>query len=88
MRRCATFGEVKTYIHARLGRADGALLAELKKTTGQSESELVRHGLRLVSQEVGRKASALQLAGKSVGRFVKGPEDLSTNKQQLDGFGE
>jgi hypothetical protein len=79
---------VKSYIHARLGKAERAALEELKKTTGHSESELVRRGLRLVSQEVGRKTSALQLAGTSVGRFRKGPKDLSTSKRHLAGFGE
>lgn len=79
---------MKSYIHARLGKADRAVLDELKKATGHSESELVRRGLRLVSQEVGRKTSALQLAGRSVGRFTKGPRDLSTSKQHLTGFGE
>jgi len=79
---------VKSYIHARLGKADRAVLEELKKSTGHSESELVRRGLRLVSQELIQKTSALRLAGKSVGRFRKGPKDLSTSKQHLTGFGE
>jgi Arc/MetJ-type ribon-helix-helix transcriptional regulator len=79
---------VKSFIHARLGKADRAVLDELKKTTGHSESELVRRGLRLVSQKVGRRTSALQLAGKSVGRFRKGPTNLSTSKEHLAGFGE
>jgi Arc/MetJ-type ribon-helix-helix transcriptional regulator len=79
---------VKSFIHARLGKADRAVLDELKNTTGHSESELVRRGLRLVSQKVGRRTSALQLAGKSVGRFRKGPTNLSTSKEHLAGFGE
>jgi len=40
------------------------------------------------SQELIQKTSALRLAGKSVGRFRKGPKDLSTSKQHLTGFGE
>ena len=64
------------------------MLEELKKTTGHTESELVRRGLHLVSQEVGRRASALDLAGHSVGRFKNGPRDLSTNKAHLAGFGQ
>jgi hypothetical protein len=79
---------VKSYIHARLGKADRAKLEELKKTTGHTESELVRRGLHLVSQELGRRMSALELAGQSVGRFKKGPRDLSTNKAHLVGFGQ
>jgi hypothetical protein len=79
---------MKTYIHARLGKADRAVLDELRTITGDTESELVRRGLRLVSEEIGRKTSALQLAGRSVGRFKKGPRDLSTSTHHLAGFGE
>lgn len=35
-----------------------------------------------------RRRSALQLAGASVGRFKKGPSDLSANRKHLEGFGE
>ena len=79
---------MKTYIHARLSKEDRAVLEGLKKTTGHSESELVRRGLRLVLIELGRKQSALELAGSSVGKFKKGPRDLSTNKKYFEGFGE
>jgi hypothetical protein len=78
---------VKAYIHARLGREDRAALEKLKDTTGQTESEIVRRGLQLVSQEEGRRRSALELAGRSVGRFKKGPRDLSANRKHLEGFG-
>ena len=79
---------VKTYIHARLGTEERALLEELKKSTGCSESELVRRGLRLILREVKPKKTALQLAGRSVGKFKKGSADLATNKKHFDGFGE
>ena len=79
---------MKTYIHARLTEEDRAVLQNLKRATGRSESELIRHGLRLVLKEVDRKQSALELAGRSVGKFKKGPKDLSTNKKHLSGFGE
>ena len=79
---------MKAYIHARLGEQDRAVLEELKQATGQSESEIVRRGLQLVAQEAGRRRSALQLAARSVGRFKKGPRDLSANKKHLEGFGE
>ena len=79
---------VKAYIHARLGKQDRAALEELKDTTGQTESEIVRRGLQLVAQEERRRRSALELAGRSVGRFKKGPRDLSTNRKHLEGFGE
>jgi len=79
---------MKTYIHARLDPEERAALDELRRKTGQTESELVRRGLRLVTDEERRRRSALDLAGRSVGRFKKGPRDLSTNRRHLDGFGE
>jgi Ribbon-helix-helix protein, copG family len=79
---------VKRYIHARLTPEDRATLEELKAATGQSESELVRRGIRLVASEHRKRRSALDLAGRRVGRFTKGPRDLSTNRRHLDGFGE
>ena len=79
---------MKTYIHARLGKEDRAALDELKRSTGRTESDLVRHGLRLVAKEHARPRSALDVAGRGAGRFKKGPKDLSTNRGHLDGFGE
>jgi Arc/MetJ-type ribon-helix-helix transcriptional regulator len=79
--------DMKTYIHARLGEEDRVALEALKEATGQSESEIVRRGLQLVAQEEGQRRSALTLAGRSVGRFRKGPRDLSTNRGHLEGFG-
>jgi len=80
--------DVKAYIHARLGDEDRAALEQLKQSTGQTESEIVRRGLRLVAQEERRRRSALELAGRSVGRFKTGPRDLSTSRKHLEGFGE
>ena len=79
---------MKSYIHARLRGEDRASLDELKRTTGQTESEIVRRGLQLVVQEERRRRSALELAGRSVGQFKKGPRDLSTGRKHLEGFGE
>lgn len=78
---------MKAYIHARLTKEDRAVLEDLKKATGRSESELVRRGLRLVLKQIGRKRSALELAGNSVGKFKNGPRDLAANKKHLEGFG-
>jgi hypothetical protein len=78
---------MKSYIHARLGKADRAALEELKEKTGQTESEIVRRGLQLVVQEQRGRRNALELAGRSVGRFKKGPRDLSTNRRHLEEFG-
>jgi len=79
---------MKAYIHARLGEEERAALEELKQSTGQTESEIVRRGLQLVAAEERRRRSALDLAGRSVGRFKKGPRDLSTNRKHLEGFGK
>ena len=85
---CATLWTVKDYVHARLAEADRAALDELKDATGQTESEIVRRGLQLVAQEERQKRSALDFAGRRVGRFRKGPRDLSTNREHLEGFGK
>lgn len=78
---------VKRYVHARLGPADRRTLDALKTATGRSESELVRQALHLVSERLGGRRSALDVAGRSVGKFTAGPRDLSTNKKHLEGFG-
>ena len=78
---------MKTFVHARLSREERTTLDRLKKATGRSESELVRLGVRLVAEELGRRPSVRALAGASVGRFLGGPKDLSTNRKHLDGFG-
>jgi hypothetical protein len=79
---------VKSYIHARLSREDRALLEELKRMTGYTESELLRRGLRLVSRELAAQPSALEVARRSVGKFKGGPRDLATNRKHLEEFGE
>lgn len=79
---------MKDYVHARLGKEDRVLLDELTQTTGRTESEVVRRGLHLVAMAEGRRQSALDIAGRSVGRFKKGPRDLSTSRKHLEGFGE
>lgn len=77
----------KSLIHARLSGDDQALLADLKRATGASDSELIRRGLRLVQRELRGTPSALDLARRSVGKLRGGPRDLSTNPDHLDGFG-
>jgi hypothetical protein len=79
---------MKAYVHARLDPQDRAILEGLKRLTGRSESEIVRRGLRLVERELGGTHSALELAGRAVGRFTGGPSDLSTNRKHLEGFGQ
>jgi len=42
---------MKGYIHARLSKEDSAVLKELKAATGESESQLVRRGLRRLGRQ-------------------------------------
>ena len=79
---------MKDYVHARLTAEDREALERLKKATGAGESDLVRRGLRILFKESGTTPSALDLAGKSVGKFRNGPRDLSSNKKYLEGLGE
>jgi hypothetical protein len=79
---------MKSYVHARLGERERALLEELKKATGETESALVKKGLRLVYEtEVRTRTSVLDAAGKLAGKYSGGPRDLSSNKKHLEGFG-
>ena len=79
---------MKNYIHARLGVHERAVLHELTRATGRSESDIVRQGLQLVANQERQRRSALDVAGASVGKFKNGPRDLSTNRKHLEGFGE
>ena len=79
---------MKAFVHARLDGDDRAALDALKRATGRTEAEIVRRGLQLVAAEVRRERSALDAAGRSAGRFKKGPRDLSTRATRLEGFGE
>jgi hypothetical protein len=58
-----------------------------ERSTGRTESELLRSGLHLVATEEDRRHSALDLAGRSAERFKNGPLDLSTSWEHLEGFG-
>jgi hypothetical protein len=79
---------MKTYVHARLGPEERAQLEKLKKVTGETETALVKRGLRLVyEREMRARRSVLEVAGRLAGRYRGGPADLSTNKQHLEDFG-
>lgn len=80
-------GAVKTSIHGRLRKEDRAILEELKKATGRSESELIGEALRRIWRDLQRGRGALDVADTSSGRFAGGPQDLSTNKKYLAEFG-
>lgn len=60
-------------------------ITELARLRHTSRSAVVREALERLVAEPTR--SAADLAGELVG-CVEGPEDLSTSKAHLDGFGE
>jgi len=70
-------------IHARLDPETERQLARLRKTTGLTDSELVRRGLRALA--------ALPVDGKptivGLGAFASGKPDLGSNRAHLRGFG-
>lgn len=73
-----------TLVHARLDPKTERQLARLRKTTGLSESELVRRGLwALAALPVGGKKKIVGL-----GAFRSGKSDLGSNRAHLRGFGQ
>jgi hypothetical protein len=78
---------MKRYVHARLNREDREMLDRLKRSTGRSESDILRYGLYLFAEAAGSGPSARGLAGPSAGKFRDGRRDLSTAKKHLEGFG-
>lgn len=80
---------MKNYVHARIDKEETSILRELKKATGESESALVKKGLRLVyEKEIKGAKTALDVAGESVGKFSSRFTDLSTNKKHMEGYGK
>ncbi len=80
---------MKNYVHARLDREHQKILKELKKKTGETESTLVKKGLRLIYQKgVQPTKSALEIAGDLVGKYSSGLGDLSTNKKYMKDYGK
>jgi hypothetical protein len=78
---------MKKYVHARLGEKDRRVLDRLKRSTGRTESELLRRG-RTSPQRRRTGGTAPSIGpGTSAGRFKSGPLDLSTSWEHLEGFG-
>jgi hypothetical protein len=71
-------------VQARLDDETDAILKDLRRRTGLSESELVRRGLRSLAA-LSPPAKKLRVVG--VGRFASGVHDLGSNKAHLQGFG-
>lgn len=80
---------MKNYVHARIGKEESVILKELKKATGESESALVKKGLRLVYEKERKESrSALQVIGDVVGKYASKYGDLSVNKKHMEGYGK
>lgn len=71
-------------VQARLDKETDAILKELRRRTGLSDSELVRRGVRSLAETVPAPAG-IHVVG--VGRFSSGVRDLGSNKRHLAGFG-
>ncbi len=61
-------------------------LERVAREQGKSKSEIIRAALEQ-HLKAERPMSALELAGDLVGS-CKGPADLSTNPQHMEGYGE
>ncbi|MEO6772662.1 MAG: hypothetical protein ABI467_06520 [Kofleriaceae bacterium] len=71
-------------VQARLDAKTARLLGRLRRTTGMSDSDLVRQGLELVAQQR-QPLPARKIYG--LGAFESGIPDLGSNKGHLAGFG-
>lgn len=80
---------MSSLVQARLDVEDRKILAQLKKTTKQNISNLVREGLRLLYREkITKSQSAHDLVKDYAGKYVSADRDLSYNKKHLEGFGQ
>lgn len=80
---------MKNYVHARIGKEETVILKELKKATGESESALVKKGLRLVyEKEIKEPGNALEVIGNLVGKYASKYGDFSVNKKHMEGYGK
>jgi hypothetical protein len=75
---------MSSIIHARLDPKTHALLRRLRRQLGRSDSEIVRAGLRSLSQ----LAPGAERKIIGLGRFASGRSDLGSNKTHLGGFGK
>ena len=71
-------------VQSRLDPETLELLTRLRRSTGLSESELLRRGLRRLAEQDPR-AQRSRIVG--VGRFASKVADLASSKRRLRGFG-
>lgn len=71
-------------VQARLDPETVELLTRLRRSTGLSDSELLRRGLRRLAEREPRSRRQ-RIAG--MGKFASAVADLASNKRHLRGFG-
>lgn len=73
-------------VHARLDANTRKILRRLKRRYGWSDSEVVRQGIRALSEtELTPQDRCDQVVG--LGKFESGMADLGSNKEHLRHFG-
>jgi Arc/MetJ-type ribon-helix-helix transcriptional regulator len=77
---------MRDIVHARLDENTRKILLRLKRRYGWSDSEVVRQGIRALSEtETALQDRAKQIVG--LGKFKSGISDLGSNKDHLRNFG-
>jgi len=76
---------VKKTVQARLDEESYRSLRRLARRLGETPSEIVRRGIRLVESIHGGRG---RLGVIGMGRFESGVKDLGSNKDHLKGFGQ
>jgi hypothetical protein len=71
-------------VHARLDPETQHILARLRRSSGLTDSALVRRALRILAVTELRTGS-VRVIGQ--GEFESGVDDLGSNARHLDGFG-
>ncbi len=71
-------------VHARLDAKSHELLQRLRRSTGLTDSDLLRRGLRTLAEQ-SEPRSTPRIVG--LGKFASGRPDLGSNKDHLRGFG-
>lgn len=72
-------------VQARLDEETEAIIEDLKKRNGWTDSQVVRDGIRSL-EKLTNKARMRNTAG--LGEFDSGLSDLGFSKQKLQGFGQ
>lgn len=72
-------------VQARLDAASERELNRLVRDLGWTQSQILREGIRLVSEQR-RGKPRRRIVG--LGQFASGVDDLGSNKKHLRGFGQ